>query len=432
MPVLAPITGNTSVIVGLTSQLNCATPNGAWSSSNTAIATVGAGNGIVIGVAQGTCAIIYTVGESSISVTFGVTQRSLSNGFDLHKVYTVLNQRLRWSFLGQQSQSGRYYEDFHTLCNPTIIRRLMNSDTGKVTDAQLEAYLSDIARTSIMEVVNAIYNKPAVIDPAMLCFYRGDWVLYPQPVANQGQFVGLKMLVAKGDYAIKFNSVELFFDKDCTFNMYLYNDMTLPPIYTVEVSALANQQTYVDLSTDAILNWITPTINKGGNVYFGYYQDDIEEQGARSMYYSIANQLFRPCRIWSFSSPMQTVDGQRNFQRNLIGSNNLTYGLNLEVTTYIDATNNIVQNAHLFDEAIGLQVAAKVIESMIFSVRTNQVERNVQNIPELATLYNELNLARPSEDLPFSVGLRKQVERAIYQAKKAFQDNPHLLVGITY
>lgn len=430
MPILAPITGNNSVTVGLTSTLSCATSNGSWSSSNTAIATVGAGNGIVTGVAQGVCSIIYTVGVDSISITFGVTTRSLSNGFDINQVYNTLNQRIKWQYLGAQSQSGRYYEDFHTLCNPDLIKSLMPSATGKVTDAQLSEYLQSLARISILEMVNAVYNAPATIDPAMLCFYRGDWVLYPQPVANQHQFVGLKLLIAKGDYAMKMNTVELFFNKDCTFNLYLYNDMTLPPIYSIEVSALANQQVYFDLSNDAILNYITTNINKGGTFYFGYYQDDIEAQGAKAMYYSIAMQQFKPCRVWAFSSPMTETPQGRNFQRNQIGSNNLTYGLNLEITTYIDGTNNIIRNAHLFDEIIGLQVTAKVIEAMVFSVRTNVNERNIQNIPELSTLYNELNLARPSEDLPFSVGLRKQIERAVFQAKKAFEENVARLVGI--
>lgn len=427
MPSLAPIQGNLSVRVGLNTTLTCATVGGSWSSSDTGKATVVASTGVVTGVAQGLSNIIYTVDSDSIMVTLTVTIRSLSNGFDIDAVYTALKERVKWKSLGYASQSMRYFEDFHTLCTTEILRDLQPNAT--ITDDSMALYLNDLARTAIFETVNAIYNAPAIIDPAKLCFYRGDWVLYPQPVANTGQFVGLKMIVAKGDYAIRFNSLELFFDKDCTFNMYLYNDMVLPPIYTLSVSALAGQQATVYLSNDAILNYLTPNINKGGTVYWGYYQADVEAQGAHAMYYSIANEQFKPCRIWAFGAPQTGEGDNRNFQRNNIGSNNLTYGLNVEVTTFNDGTNNIVQNAHLFDEAIGLSVAAKVIEAIIFSYRSNSTERNIQGLPSVETLYNELNLVRPSDDLPFSVGLKKQIERAIVQAKKSFQDNPARLIG---
>lgn len=428
MPILAPILGNPIVSVGLTTQLSCATVGGAWSSDNTAIATVVAGTGVVTGVAQGYTNIIYTVGADSIAVTLTVSTKTLSNGFDVNAVYNALKERVKWRFLGGSSQSMRYFEDFHTLADPQALL-----DMGQVTDVTLPAYLEEISKSQILEIVNTVYNFPAVINPAALSFYRGDWMLYPQPVANTNQFVGLRVIMAQGDYAIKMNSVELFFDTDCTFNMYLYNDMTLPPLYTIEVTAQAYNQTIVDLSNDAILNYLSNTVNKGGIWYFGYYQADIEAQGAKALFYSVATQSFNPCRVWAYSAPLwlDSPIGGRNFRRNVIGSNNLTYGLNLEITTYNDGTNNIIRNAHLFDEVIGLSVAAKCIEAMVFSYRTNVTERNIQNIPSLDKLYNELNLARPSDDLPFSVGLRKQIERAVWQAKQAFQPKVTITTGIS-
>lgn len=411
--------------------MSCATTGGTWSSSDSSKATVVSGTGVVTGISAGLVNIIYTVGADSIAVTLTVTVRTLSNGIDIQRVYDVLKNRVKWRYLGQISDSLRYFEDFHTVCDPAIIKDLQRD--ADITDEEFANYLTDLARSEILEAVTAVYNFPSIIDPATLCFFRLDNILYPQPVFNQNQFVGLKMLMAKGDHAVRFNSVELFFDKDCTFNMYLYNDMTLPPIYTLEVSALAYQQVIIDTSNDAILNYLSPSINKGGLVYFGYYQADIAAQGARALYYPINMQAFHPCRIWSYSAPVIASDqqGNRNFVRNNIGANNLTYGLNLEVTTYVDATNNIIQNAHLFDEMIGLMVAAKVIEAIIFSIRTNGTERNIQENANLQTLYNELNLARPSDELPFSVGLRKKVERATLQAKQAFQRIDTTFVGIS-
>jgi trimeric autotransporter adhesin len=59
-PIPAVINGTTSVCAGLTTSLSDATAAGAWSSSNTAVATV-SGTGIVTGVSAGTATIFYTL-----------------------------------------------------------------------------------------------------------------------------------------------------------------------------------------------------------------------------------------------------------------------------------------------------------------------------------------------------------------------------------
>ena len=70
----ASIGGTLSVCTGATTNLNDATTGGAWSSSNSSIASIGS-TGIVTGVAAGTATISYTVTNAcgSISVTASVT-----------------------------------------------------------------------------------------------------------------------------------------------------------------------------------------------------------------------------------------------------------------------------------------------------------------------------------------------------------------------
>jgi gliding motility-associated-like protein len=55
-----PILGNLSVCLGSTTSLSNASPIGTWSSSTTAVATIGAGTGIVTPVTVGTSNIVYT------------------------------------------------------------------------------------------------------------------------------------------------------------------------------------------------------------------------------------------------------------------------------------------------------------------------------------------------------------------------------------
>ncbi len=62
-PMPAPISGAAGVCLGATTTLTDATPGGSWSSSNTAIATIGSGSGVVTGVSIGCVTITYTVGS---------------------------------------------------------------------------------------------------------------------------------------------------------------------------------------------------------------------------------------------------------------------------------------------------------------------------------------------------------------------------------
>jgi len=64
----SPITGTTSICSGTTSSLSNAASGGAWSSSNTTIATV-SGGGSLAGVTPGTATISYTLLSGCSSVT---------------------------------------------------------------------------------------------------------------------------------------------------------------------------------------------------------------------------------------------------------------------------------------------------------------------------------------------------------------------------
>ena len=74
------IGGSTSTCVGGTATCTSSIPGGAWSSSNTAKATVGATTGVVTGVSAGTCTITYTVGASRATVLFTVNPADVITG----------------------------------------------------------------------------------------------------------------------------------------------------------------------------------------------------------------------------------------------------------------------------------------------------------------------------------------------------------------
>ena len=73
----APITGIFSICVGDTTTLHDATTGGVWSSSNTALATIGSSSGTVTGVSAGTLTISYIIPGSTTFVTHSFTVNPL-------------------------------------------------------------------------------------------------------------------------------------------------------------------------------------------------------------------------------------------------------------------------------------------------------------------------------------------------------------------
>jgi uncharacterized protein YjdB len=69
----APVSGPSSICVGGSAVvLNDATSGGTWSSSNSAIAPVGAATGVVSGSATGSVVIVYSLGGCAVTYPFGV------------------------------------------------------------------------------------------------------------------------------------------------------------------------------------------------------------------------------------------------------------------------------------------------------------------------------------------------------------------------
>ena len=89
-PVVHSITGTDNVCEGSTRTLIDSTTGGHWSSSNTAIATVGSSTGVVTGIAGGTCTITYTVGTGFSTITFTVNAiATISGSTTVHAGSTI-------------------------------------------------------------------------------------------------------------------------------------------------------------------------------------------------------------------------------------------------------------------------------------------------------------------------------------------------------
>ena len=428
---LPPIQGASSFFATGNSTYTNTTAGGTWSSGDTLIATIDSSTGVATGVSEGATQIIYTVGSDSTAINIQVNvSAQITNGFNPTLVLGALQNEILWQSQGT-SNSGRYFQGFHPICDETILAALCQ--TGPTTFSD---FLVRINKECILDCVNSVYNAPQILDKSKLVFQRSDIMLVEQPVnnINPPQFVGLKFQLAPGDYGIKVSNLMLFFNEAITFPVYLYNDFDEPPLYKIMVTTKANQQAIINLQNNVFLNYLTPTNNKGGIWYLGYYQSDIISASttARAIYYPIVINRFHPVVCWSYSAP--TTANGTNFLRNIVGANNLTYGMNLEISTMVDATNNIVQNPSLWDNLIGLRMACKLIEMCRYSYKTNAVQRAIDSIGGLDELNRQLN-GQPMSYMtgqPRIIGLVEKVNDAVRTVKQSFEPEFFGGVGLMY
>ena len=433
-PITAPLN---YVITNQTLQLSNSTAGGVWSSSDITLATIDAALGLVTGVAVGIVVITYTEGGNTAIFGLSVNATNITNGFDLQAIYNAAQNRICWSSQGS-SDSGRFWEDFHVLCDENVIKELNNTQANP-TAPQYAAILSSLNRSIIFEALNSVFNKEQEIDRPTLLFNRyGFDRLYLQILQNTSQFVGICFSISDGDFSVSIKKLLMFFNKACTFNMYLYNDMIDAPISIFPVTVQANTQTVIPVTGNmglSALQYISANQSVGGRWFIGYYQDDIQALGCNAYFFNITYGQFKIINPLAFSSQL-AVDpntGGRNWNRFIVGANNLMYGLNAEICSYEDPTNKIIQglSSGLLDNLFGLLMPKKIIETIVFSYRKNGVTTTLQGNGSLDKLYTELNSVESSNpnELNFTSGLRKQIEDAKRVVKKGFQRRRKIFAG---
>ena len=428
MAITTPILGATSVRTGLTVTLTNDTSGGLWSSSDTGVCTIDAASGLVTGIAQGTCTIVYTIGSDSIAETFTVYQATITNGFDLYRLMqtTALKGRLGWkqptgtnipniptlSTANKMATSGRYYgSQFHK--GATLVNYFNTQENLDISADDFNQLLQDEEQAVVMRLLNAVFNRPALIEHC--ANYTRQANIRNIIIPNGGNFCGYRINVAEGNYAVNIDNIGMAFDGAVTFNMYLFNDLILRPVYTKSVTSQPFTQVRVQL--DWVMNFINSTNsgNLGGVWYLGYFQDDLG--GVKALDEQL--NLWADSKIFG-AYPFQSPKiGLLDFNRRQPSVNFRSYGFNFEASSYRDYTQVIVQNANMFDEARGLAMAINVLEQVQFTTQTNSTQRQISEA--LDKYSKDLNIPESSiTPNPFLSGLDVQLQREIQRLNDNF------------
>lgn len=353
--------------------------------------------------------------------SYGTDASDYSNGFCLSKVMSALFGRVGWlSFNSpitlnsnnQLSKSGRYFNDgsFHALCTLENIKWCMEKKDA--TDSEVNSYIEQLQKSIIIRSLNGVFSEPEYLQQTLLYSRHNGTTALKN---NDNKFTGIRIEVPKkADLSVKIDSVALLFNEDVTFNLYLFNDAKAAPVWVEEVTAEANTQTIVDIE-NMILSHVGNN-NLSGVFYLGYFQSELGTAKAIRE----ANVCFEEDTLFAFSMFEADKIDSNDFNRSQIGYLLDTVGINAHVSVFRDHTQNVVKNPSLFDNVIGLQMAAQVVELVLFSKRSNTDERILKDQGMQLGASMDLTGSAPITNGPHTTGLRSQISKELQRLKDSF------------
>ncbi|EDM36632.1 CHU large protein; uncharacterized [Pedobacter sp. BAL39] len=161
LPVVAAITGSTSICNGLTTTLSNATAGGVWSSGNAAVATVSA-SGVVTSVSPGTATISYTVTNSTTGCVNAATASIVVNALPLLSSATTASvcSRTLFSYTTTSNVPGTTFSWSRTAVTG-IDNVAVSGNTGQINETLINNTSSPINVTYSLLLNNNGCTTPA-------------------------------------------------------------------------------------------------------------------------------------------------------------------------------------------------------------------------------------------------------------------------------
>ena len=302
------------------------------------------------------------------------------------------------------TNSGQYFEDGHHL---VTIENIYNSQPDSaISDANFNIFLDNMQKAAINKMLTAVFTENDIKENKVLYPFENKWT---NTIDNGSDFVGYEFNVTKSkDIAVIINSITLDFNDSEDVKLYLYHSSQNTAISTETVTTVA------DSSKETAVSWVLESMKyQGGKYYIGYYTDGLT---AKAVNRDFDNANLQSCYnyvgIKSIRVPNWTTETL--FDVELVEYESETYGMNFDISGVKDYTSIIEQNKYLFTKAIQLQMVADVLELIYTTVRSNSIERSVQE-----TAYNELNRT-PTTENPFKFGVMERLNGELRKVKDSF------------
>ena len=311
--------------------------------------------------------------------------------------------------------SGAYYNsDFSSLV--TVDNIVNVYETTELDDSQVNTLLNEIVEGSATKMLNAVFNDDDFIQNNILFPYEND---FTKTLTNDTSFVGYEINTVKRKEILNIiNRITLTFNGIDTVKILLFNSGKKTLVDSVDITTAADEETNQELT-----DWLLPYVNSvnGGNWYIGYLRSGITAE-AYNREYELANQM--NCFNCISMKPIIVSghDTETLFDVNDIEYTSEYYGMNFDISTFKNYDSIITQNKNKFSKALGLQVAATVLDMIANNNRSNRIERTTKDNAVI-----QLN-GFVSENVK-QVGILAKLAKEIKSLKDIFVNSPIIQVN---
>jgi hypothetical protein len=267
-----------------------------------------------------------------------------------------------------QSDSGLYFQDANDFVTIQNIKDCQNYKD--IEDDDFNDYLEILQKDAILKVCQKVTaNESNLIQDVNLYPYEKSFTNTLDPASR---FVVFQIEPTKRtDIINKIKWIEICLDSVRTFNIYLYNsNKPGSPIKTQPVTTVANQATIVNITDWFIAD---DTTHKGGNFYWGYFEDDLAGAKAIKKDYELSD--YRIDTQYYCIKPVTMNYSGTTIDVESVTEQTDTFGLNFGMSTYNDYTELLISNQSSLWQCIQYQMAERVLRLIVTSIRSNITER---------------------------------------------------------
>lgn len=306
------------------------------------------------------------------------------------------------------SSSGLYVDDISGLLTVKNIKSTQEDDA--ITNDYFNTFLKSRMKSSFLNLLKSIFSDNDLIENGVVFPYESD---FQTTLAKSTDFVGYEIDVAKSkNISVTLNKLMLTFNGIETVKILLLHS---------SMNALQDSKpitTVADSDKHEALGWELPMSNSivGGKWYIGYlrsghtalaYDRDYESANVRTPFNCLG---ITPIQVTGW-------DAETLFDVNDVEYTSETWGMNFDVSSFLDYTSFVVENKLRFARGLQLQTGADLLNLLATSTRSNRDERIIRT----EALY-DLNGNRTNPEIPMSVGVLNQLAEETKELRKLVYD----------
>lgn len=328
-----------------------------------------------------------------------------TNGYDAAKVIPELIKRVKWK-VDATSDSGRFFDDnsFHALLTEKNWMDVQDDTTSSAADKRAAFVKSAVARAlnSVFSKKSAVIERKKALDVSVL---RGVAAGLPD-----SDFHGFEITVAEdGGNLVKIDNVQCRFTANTDVKFYVFAEGDSEPFFEETKQIIGGKISVVSL-TDCYLSYAN---TKNRRFYFGYKPSELQN-GSLPVKLEVdchhSACIYQATLVNTPAAPIVDDDVQYP---------SYAYGINIEMTSLYDHTENILASPQIFDELIGLNGAAMVLEKIIYTTRKNETERTLSQGAEFGAQM-DLTGVMPASDSPRIEGIRARIKKEVEAVQRSF------------